>query len=52
MAANIEIGKSASPSNQPYFTDVRITSVSSNGGNGGVDYKITATVASEVTSGR
>jgi Tfp pilus assembly protein PilN len=50
-ASNVDIGPNASPSNSPYFTSVQLGEVG-NDGQGAVEYKITATVSSEVTNGQ
>jgi Tfp pilus assembly protein PilN len=49
-ASNLEVGPNAAPSNPPYFTDVNLSAVSRNGGNG-VDFKLTTQMAPEVTHG-
>ena len=51
QAANKEIGAAASPSNNPYFTDVNLDTVSSST-SGTVDFKLTTKIAPEVTNGR
>lgn len=55
-ASNVKVGTGAQASNSPYFTNVQITSVSNSGAGtgakgGGVQFSITATLQSGVTSG-
>jgi hypothetical protein len=56
IASNVEVGPDASTANQPYFSNVQLGSVGSDASasqnNSGVNFKITAQMASGVTSGQ
>ena len=49
-ASNVEVGEGAAPGNNPYFSSVRITSVSHTGANA-VGFSLSATVQPEATHG-
>ena len=49
-AYNVTVGTNASASQQPYFTDVTLGSVSSDPTGGGVDFKLTTQMSSQVTT--
>ncbi len=48
-ASNTQIGANASPSQQPYFSNVQLTSVSTSQ-TGGVDFQLTTLMSSQVTT--
>jgi Tfp pilus assembly protein PilN len=50
-AANVQVGSNHAATNQPYFTNVQLSGVSSNG-TSGVSFELTTTMSSEVTSGQ
>jgi hypothetical protein len=50
-ADNLTVGPNASPTQQPYFTNVTLDSVSADTSNGGVDFKLDAQMSTGVTSG-
>jgi Tfp pilus assembly protein PilN len=50
-AANVEIGPQHAATNPPYFTNVQLSSVSSNGANG-VGFQLTTTMSTQVTNGQ
>jgi Tfp pilus assembly protein PilN len=47
--SNTEVGKNASPTSKPYFTNIQIQNAEN--GNSGVDFKLTTQMSSEVTGG-
>ncbi len=50
-ASNLTVGPGASPLQQPNFSNVQLSGVTDSGG-GSIDFKLTATISSEVQSGR
>jgi Tfp pilus assembly protein PilN len=49
-ASNLEVGPSASPTNQAFFTDLQLSTVTQAQSGGVVDFKISAQVTPEVTT--
>jgi hypothetical protein len=49
--SNVQVGPQASPTNQPDFSNVQLTSASANG-NGGIGFTLSTQMSSEVTSGQ
>jgi Tfp pilus assembly protein PilN len=49
-AYNVTVGANAAASQQPYFTGVTLGAVSSDSTSGGVDYKLTTQMSSQVTA--
>jgi len=47
--SNTTVGKNASPTNKPYFTDVQLGAVSSD--TSGISFKLTTSMSTEVTNG-
>lgn len=54
QTSNVTLGKGAAANNQPYFSDVKLSSVGSNNSTGksGVGFTITTVLSSEVTNGK
>jgi Tfp pilus assembly protein PilN len=50
QADNLTVGSNASPTQQPYFTNVSVASVSADTANGGVDFKLDTQMSSGVTN--
>lgn len=49
-AVNVTVGQNASPTQQPYFSDIQLTSVESD--NSGVTFRISAQMSPEVVNGQ
>lgn len=49
-ASNLEVGPSASPTNQPFFTSLQLSAVSRGAAGGTVDFQMTAQMTPEVTT--
>ena len=49
-AYNVQIGNNASPSQQPYFTNVQIKNIESSNQQQGIDFELTTQMSSQVTT--